>query len=97
MGSKKTYELVPDGKNVDVTDKNKKEYVDKLVDYVMIKQIQPQTKAFLEGFFSIFPKSELFLVDWMELGMKIAGAQEIDCNLFNFSMNLFTHLNFIFF
>ncbi|KAL4431858.1 hypothetical protein ABPG74_012670 [Tetrahymena malaccensis] len=78
IGQKKTIELIHDGKNIDVTDQNKKDYVDKLINYVMIQQIQPQIQSLLEGFFSIFPKSELFLVDWMELGTKIAGAQEID-------------------
>ncbi|KAL4469176.1 hypothetical protein ABPG72_008916 [Tetrahymena utriculariae] len=78
IGQKKTIELIHGGKNFDVTDQNKKDYVDKLINYVMIQQIQPQIQSFLEGFFSIFPKSELFLVDWMELGTKIAGAQEID-------------------
>lgn len=37
MGQKKTYELIPNGKNVEVTDSNKKEYIDKLIDYVMVK------------------------------------------------------------
>ncbi|EAR83836.2 HECT domain ubiquitin transferase (macronuclear) [Tetrahymena thermophila SB210] len=78
IGNKKTIELINGGKNIDVTDQNKKDYVDKLINYVMIQQIQPQIQSFLEGFFSIFPKSELYLVDWMELGTKIAGAQEID-------------------
>lgn len=55
--------------------------MEKLIDFVMIQQIKPQTQSFLEGFFSIFPKSELDVIDWMELGSKISGAQEIDSTL----------------
>jgi E3 ubiquitin-protein ligase HUWE1 len=81
MGEKKVKELVENGSEVYVQESNKKEYVEKLIDFVMIQQIKSQTQAFLEGFFSIFPKSELDVIDWMELGSKIAGAQEIDSTL----------------
>lgn len=43
MGEKKVKELVENGSEIYVQESNKKEYVEKLIDFVMIQQIKPQT------------------------------------------------------
>jgi len=41
MGEKKVKELMENGNEVYVQESNKKEYVEKLIDFVMIQQIKP--------------------------------------------------------
>ncbi|EGR27757.1 ubiquitin- hect domain protein, putative [Ichthyophthirius multifiliis] len=74
----KEVELIKNGKNIEVTNQNKNSYIEKVLYFIMIQQIKDQIRAFMDGFYSIFPKSELYLIDWMELGMQIAGNQEIN-------------------
>lgn len=46
FGLQHVIDLKPNGANCDVTEENKKEYVKLLAYYRMVKQIEPQVKAF---------------------------------------------------
>lgn len=49
FGDKKIVDLVPDGRNVPVTDENKHEYVRLLVEYRLLTSVQEQMEHFLIG------------------------------------------------
>lgn len=49
FGDKKTIDLVPDGRNVPVTEENKHEYVRLLVEYRLLTSVQEQMENFLVG------------------------------------------------
>jgi hypothetical protein len=41
LGFVRTDELIPNGKNIEVTDDNKLNYVKKVANYIMVEQINP--------------------------------------------------------
>lgn len=49
FGDKKIVDLVPDGRNMPVTDENKHEYVRLLVEYRLLTSVQEQMEYFLIG------------------------------------------------
>jgi E3 ubiquitin-protein ligase HUWE1 len=61
-----------------VNESNKAEYVRLVCEYKMIGQIKSQTAAFKQGFFEIFPRKHIHLLNWRELGMKLSGTPTID-------------------
>jgi E3 ubiquitin-protein ligase HUWE1 len=78
FGTVVTKELVPNGKMLRVTEKNKGEYVKHLCSMKMTDSIQVQITAFLAGLYSLIPQGLLGLFDAKELELIIAGIQEID-------------------
>ncbi len=50
FGRVEIVDLVPDGRNIPVTDENKFDYVQRVAAHRMTSAIQPQIDAFLEGF-----------------------------------------------
>ncbi|KKF95453.1 putative E3 ubiquitin-protein ligase hulA [Ceratocystis platani] len=71
-------DLVPDGRNIDVTNENKKEYVDLMVKWRIQKRIEEQFKAFKEGFSELIPQDLINVFDERELELLIGGIAEID-------------------
>lgn len=49
FGDKKIVDLVPDGRNVPVTEENKHEYVKLIVEYKLLTSVQEQMEHFLIG------------------------------------------------
>jgi len=78
FGSVVTKELVPNGKQIRVTEQNKGDYVKRLCSMKMTDGIQPQITAFLAGLYSLIPQGLLSLFDARELELVIAGIEEID-------------------
>lgn len=78
FGTVITKELIPDGKQIRVTEQNKGDYVKRICSMKMTDGIQPQITAFLAGLYSLIPQSLLGLFDARELELVIAGIQEID-------------------
>ena len=56
-----------------VTNENKAEYVDLLVNFKFINRVDTQMKAFLDGFHDIIPKGEIDLFDPSELELLMCG------------------------
>jgi E3 ubiquitin-protein ligase HUWE1 len=73
-----TVDLKPNGRNVQVTEGNKKEYVDLLCQYKMTHAIQDQINAFVHGFEEIIPHELASLFGPGELELLISGLPEID-------------------
>ncbi|KAJ2891994.1 hypothetical protein MKZ38_010460 [Zalerion maritima] len=71
-------DLIPNGRNIDVTNENKKEYVDLMVRWRIEKRIAEQFKAFKEGFHELIPNDLIGVFDERELELLIGGIAEID-------------------
>ncbi|KKA29003.1 hypothetical protein TD95_004684 [Thielaviopsis punctulata] len=71
-------DLIPNGRNIDVTNENKKEYVDLMVKWRIQKRIEEQFKAFKEGFSELIPQDLINVFDERELELLIGGIAEID-------------------
>jgi E3 ubiquitin-protein ligase HUWE1 len=66
------------GLNIDVTNRNKEEYVQLMVEHRLAKQIADQIKAFVDGFHELIPQREIALFRPDELDLLICGVPEID-------------------
>lgn len=53
LGSMKVVELCPDGRNITVNSKNRRQYVDLLIQYRFVTSIADQVKRFAQGFADI--------------------------------------------
>jgi atrophin-1 interacting protein 5 (WW domain-containing E3 ubiquitin protein ligase 1) len=51
----KTHELKENGAEIPVTEENKTDYIELLVEWRFNRGIEQQTKAFFQGFTSVFP------------------------------------------
>lgn len=71
-------ELEPDGAHIAVTEENKKEYVEAVVEYRTKTRTRAQTTALLEGFRELIPLELLAVFDERELELLIGGMSEID-------------------
>ena len=67
FGVMETIEFKPGGADIEVTEENKQEYVKLKVYYKFVKGIQEQMDAFLEGFYSLIPKSLFSVFDEKEV------------------------------
>ena len=78
FGVMTTEDLIPNGRNIDVTNENKKEYVDLMVKWRIEKRIAEQFQAFKEGFQELIPQELVNVFDERELELLIGGIAEID-------------------
>lgn len=77
-GEKKVIDLIPGGRDIPVTEENKKEYVQKVVDYRLMTSVEEQMNHFLEGFHEIIPKDLISIFNEQELELLISGLPDID-------------------
>ncbi|KAF8903115.1 hypothetical protein CPB84DRAFT_1814748 [Gymnopilus junonius] len=73
-----TVELKSGGGDVPVTEENKKEYVDAVVEYRISKRVKEQFDAFMEGLLELIPRDLINVFDERELELLIGGMSEID-------------------
>lgn len=73
FGQMKVIDLIPDGRNIAVTQENKVEYVRRITEQKLTKSIQDQIDAFLQGFYEIVPKELIGLFTDSELELLISG------------------------
>ncbi|KAG6821166.1 hypothetical protein H0H93_005386 [Arthromyces matolae] len=78
FGEMVTIELKPGGADVPVTEDNKKDYVDAVVDYRISKRVKEQFEAFMSGFSELIPLDLVTVFDERELELLIGGMSEID-------------------
>lgn len=81
FGSTCKYELVKDGKNVKVTNDNRKEFVARYADFLLNASVRKQFEAFKKGFVIVTSDSilkNLFRAD--ELELLVCGSQVFDIN-----------------
>ncbi|GBE82605.1 ubiquitin-protein ligase [Sparassis latifolia] len=78
FGEMVTVELRPGGADVPVTEENKKEYVNCVVEYRISKRVKEQFDAFMSGFSELIPQDLINVFDERELELLIGGMSEID-------------------
>lgn len=71
-------ELKPGGKDIDVTEENKREYVELITEWRISRRIEEQFKAFMSGFNELIPEELVNVFDERELELLIGGLAEID-------------------
>jgi len=71
-------DLKPNGRNMHVTEENKKEYVKLVCQMKMTGAIQKQLQSFLDGFYSIIPKRLISIFNEQELELLISGLPTFD-------------------
>lgn len=71
-------DLKPDGRNIEVTEENKHEYVELICEWKIYKRIEEQFKAFIDGFNELIPQELVNVFDERELELLIGGLAEID-------------------
>uniref|UniRef100_K3WCL7 HECT-type E3 ubiquitin transferase n=1 Tax=Globisporangium ultimum (strain ATCC 200006 / CBS 805.95 / DAOM BR144) TaxID=431595 RepID=K3WCL7_GLOUD len=77
-GKSTTEELKPGGSNIDVTDANKKEYLELLLKHYMFRSISDQLGALLKGFYDVMPAFLLSVFDYQEFDLLLSGIPDID-------------------
>ncbi|KAF8631033.1 hypothetical protein AX15_002644 [Amanita polypyramis BW_CC] len=78
FGEVVTIELKDGGENIPVTEENKKEYVEAVVEYRILKRVKQQFSSFMEGLLELIPRDLLNVFDERELELLIVGMSEID-------------------
>ena len=73
-----TIDLKPDGRNIEVTDENKKEYVELFTQWKICDRVHDQLQAFMDGFNELIPEELVTVFDERELELLIGGIAEID-------------------
>lgn len=85
FGVLKNHELKPGGKDIAVTDENKKEYVRLYVNYRFMRGIEQQFLALQKGFHELIPPQILRSFDEKELELIIGGLCSI--NIHDWKLN----------
>lgn len=71
-------DLVPNGRNIPVTEENKHEYVRLVVEHRLLSSVQQQMEHFLKGFHEIIPAELIAIFNEQELELLISGLPDID-------------------
>lgn len=78
FGEMVSIDLKPDGSKIEVTNDNKKEYVELITEWKIHKRVEEQFKAFMDGFNELIPEDLVNVFDERELELLIGGIAEID-------------------
>ncbi|KAJ3355309.1 hypothetical protein HDU83_003604 [Entophlyctis luteolus] len=78
FGTAVTVDLKPNGRNIEVTDHNKEEYVQLYCEWRIAKRVAPQFTAFRAGLNEIVPAEVISNFTASELELLIGGIAEID-------------------
>ncbi|GLE06295.1 hypothetical protein PINS_up015542 [Pythium insidiosum] len=71
-------DLIPNGRDVEVTDANKALFVDRKFRYMVFESVSSQLYALLKGVYEVVPPEMLMLFDAEELDYVLSGSDEID-------------------
>ncbi|KAJ3112147.1 NEDD4 E3 ubiquitin-protein ligase [Physocladia obscura] len=78
FGTMVVVDLKPDGRNIEVTDENKAEYVQLYCEWRIAKRVEEQFRAFQQGFNEIVPQDMITVFNPSELELLIGGLAEVD-------------------
>ncbi|PFH54090.1 hypothetical protein AMATHDRAFT_863 [Amanita thiersii Skay4041] len=78
FGELMNIELKSGGADIPVTEDNKLEYVNAVVEYRISKRVKDQFDSFMEGLLELIPRDLLHVFDDRELELLIVGMSEID-------------------
>jgi E3 ubiquitin ligase SMURF1/2 len=78
FGKKATFDLLPNGESIQVTDENKDQYLQMRLQHRMLDSIKPQLEQLLKGLYEVVPPELLSVFDYQELELLMCGIPEID-------------------
>lgn len=78
FGKQTIVDLMPNGRNIPVTEENKSEYVRLVTEVRMTKTIEKQIEAFKEGFYQLIPHDDCKIFNELELELLMSGLPDID-------------------
>ncbi|KAF8334171.1 uncharacterized protein EI90DRAFT_3121511 [Cantharellus anzutake] len=73
-----TIDLKPNGADIPVTEENKKEYVEAVIEHRIVRRVKEQFDALMSGFSEIIPQELISVFNERELELLIGGISEID-------------------
>nr|XP_020456590.1 LOW QUALITY PROTEIN: E3 ubiquitin-protein ligase NEDD4-like [Monopterus albus] len=73
-------DLKPSGSDMVVTNENKKEYIDLVIQWRFVSRVQKQMNAFLEGFTELILIDLIKIFDENELELLMCGLGDVDVN-----------------
>ena len=77
-GSTTEVELKPGGEDIDVTDDNKKEYIDLVLKHKFCDSVRHQMNELRAGLDEVLPLQQIAMFDPYELELLVGGIDEID-------------------
>lgn len=78
FGKQTIIDLLPNGRNIPVTEENKADYVRLVTEVRMTKSIERQIEAFKEGFYELIPYEDCKIFNELELELLMSGLPDID-------------------
>lgn len=70
----RTYDLIPNGSNIPVTEENKIHYLDSLAQYRLATKVKDQVESFLKGLYYLIPDNLLSIFNENEIELLVCGA-----------------------
>ncbi|KAJ4016602.1 E3 ubiquitin-protein ligase tom1 [Fusarium irregulare] len=71
-------DLIPNGREIAVTEENKHDYVRLVVEHKLLSSVKEQMSHFLQGFHDIIPAELISIFNEQELELLISGLPDID-------------------
>jgi len=78
FGQTKIHDLIENGRNIPVTNDNKKEYIQNVSFFKLYTSIKEQVDAFLNGFYDCIPRKLISIFDHGEIELLISGLPTVD-------------------
>lgn len=78
FGEKKDIPLIPNGDEIEVTESNKKDYIEKVINWRFARGVKEQNDAICEGIKDILPIEWLQLFDERDLEVILCGTQKLN-------------------
>ena len=78
FGKITTIDLIPSGRDIEVTNENKHEYAKLFVEYKLLGSVKKQLELFREGFYSIIPYELISYFYDTEFELLVSGMPDID-------------------
>ncbi|KAF5020000.1 hypothetical protein F66182_7988 [Fusarium sp. NRRL 66182] len=78
FGATSVVDLIPDGREIAVTEENKHDYVRLVVEHKLLSSVKEQMAHFLQGFHDIIPAELISIFNEQELELLISGLPDID-------------------
>ncbi|KAL8615914.1 hypothetical protein ACOMHN_034590 [Nucella lapillus] len=73
-------DLIPNGRNIEVNNENKHQYLEEVIKWRFVSRVEPQMKAFMKGLNALVPQNLLQIFDENEVELLMCGLQDIDVN-----------------
>ena len=77
-GENEQIDLKEGGRDIEVTDENKQEYIYLRLRYIMLESFSAQLQHLMAGIFEVIPQELILVFDYQELELVLCGVPSID-------------------